>query len=54
MQREHARTIFERSVEGRRASVAPEYDVPETPLSELIPEALLRSAPAELPEVSEP
>ena len=54
MQRDEARTIFERSVEGRRASVAPTYDVSETPISELIPEKLLREKPAELPEVSEP
>ncbi len=54
MQRDHARTIFERSVEGRRAAVVPECDVPEAPLSELIPESRLREKAAELPEVSEP
>jgi glycine dehydrogenase subunit 2 len=54
MQRERATTIFERSVEGRRAAVMPPLDVPETPLSELIPQGLLREGPAELPEVSEP
>jgi glycine dehydrogenase subunit 2 len=54
MQRDRARTIFERSVEGRRAGTVPETDVPERPLDELIPEALLRERPAELPEVSEP
>ena len=54
MQRERATTIFERSVEGRRAAVLPPTDVPETPLSELIPAKLLRERPAELPEVSEP
>ena len=31
MQRERATTIFERSVEGRRAAVLPPLDVPETP-----------------------
>ena len=54
MQRERAVTIFERSVPGRRAADIPVADVPETPLAELIPEQLLRSRPAELPEVSEP
>jgi glycine dehydrogenase subunit 2 len=53
-QREPVVTIFERSVEGRRAAVLPPVDVPETPLSELIPQGLLRDRPAELPEVSEP
>jgi glycine dehydrogenase subunit 2 len=47
-------TIYERSQEGRRAFVAPETDVPETPLGELIPERLLRAEPARLPELSEP
>ena len=53
-QREHAVTIYERSVEGRRAAMLPPPDVPETALDELIPARLLREAPAELPEVSEP
>ena len=53
-QRERARTIFERSVEGRRAGTMPDADVPEPPLEELIPERLLRERPAELPEISEP
>ena len=54
MQRERATTIFERTVEGRRAAVLPPSDVPETPLTELIPAKLLRERPAALPEVSEP
>ena len=54
MQRERATTIFERSAEGRRAGVMPSCDVPETPLSEIIPVKLLRERAAELPEVSEP
>ncbi len=54
LQRDEAVTIFERSVEGRRAAVVPECDVPEIPLSDAIPQALLREKPAELPEVSEP
>jgi glycine dehydrogenase subunit 2 len=47
-------TIYERSVAGRRAFVPPPTGVPERPLDELIPPALRRSAPARLPEVSEP
>ena len=54
MQRDPARTIYERSVEGRRAATMPDTGVPETPLDELIPKNLLRERPAELPEVSEP
>jgi glycine cleavage system P protein (glycine dehydrogenase) subunit 2 len=53
-QRDPATTIFERSVEGRRAAVLPPLDVPDRPLEELIPPVLLRDKPAELPEVSEP
>ena len=54
MQRDHATTIYERSVEGRRAATLPATEVPETPIDELIPKNLLRDRPAELPEVSEP
>jgi glycine dehydrogenase subunit 2 len=54
MQRERARTIFEKSKPGRRAAVLPEAGVPEPPLEELIPSKLLRSEPPRLPEVSEP
>jgi glycine cleavage system P protein (glycine dehydrogenase) subunit 2 len=54
MQRDAATTIYERSVEGRRAATLPEAGVPERPLAELIPEKLLRERAAELPEVSEP
>ncbi len=54
MQRDHATTIYERSVEGRRAATLPEPGVEERPIEDLIPESLLRSKPAELPEVSEP
>jgi glycine dehydrogenase subunit 2 len=54
MQRDPAVTIYERSLEGRRAGSVPENDVPDTPLEELIPKKLLRDRPAELPEVSEP
>jgi glycine dehydrogenase subunit 2 len=54
MQRERAETIYEKSKKGRRAAVLPEAEVPETPLEELIPAALLREEPANLPEVAEP
>jgi glycine dehydrogenase subunit 2 len=54
MQRDRATTIYERSVEGRRAATLPGTDVPERPIDELIPKRLLREEPAELPEVSEP
>jgi glycine dehydrogenase subunit 2 len=54
MQRDRATTIFEKSVEGRRAATLPAADVPETPLEELIPQSLLREKPAELPEIAEP
>jgi glycine dehydrogenase subunit 2 len=54
MQRDPATTIYERSVEGRRAATMPETGVDERPIDELIPKSLLREKPAELPEVSEP
>jgi glycine dehydrogenase subunit 2 len=54
MQRERARTIFERLKPGRRAAVLPEAGMPERPLEELIPAKLLRAEPPRLPEVSEP
>jgi len=47
-------TIYERSVEGRRAFTAPAEEVPEVPVSELLPAGAIRERPAELPEVSEP
>src|SRR5213592_1138949 len=53
-QRESATTIFQRSVDGRRAGSVPECDVPERSLDELIPAKLRRERPPELPEVSEP
>ncbi|MBA2241165.1 MAG: aminomethyl-transferring glycine dehydrogenase subunit GcvPB [Solirubrobacterales bacterium] len=53
-QRERATTIFERSVEDRRAATLPPAGVAEAELSELIPKRFLRARPAELPEVSEP
>lgn len=45
--------IFELSQAGRMAYSLPECDVPEQELSTLIPERLLRSEPAALPEVYE-
>ena len=48
------KTIFERGAAGRRAFVAPPSEVPETPLEELVPEAMRRRTPPRLPEVSEP
>jgi glycine dehydrogenase subunit 2 len=47
-------TIFERSKAGRRAFTAPELDVPERPLDELLPPDLRREEPPRLPEVAEP
>jgi glycine dehydrogenase subunit 2 len=47
-------TIFEQSREGRRAFTAPPMDVPEVPVAELLPASQVRTAPADLPEVSEP
>jgi glycine dehydrogenase subunit 2 len=47
-------TIYERSKPGRRAFVAPELDVPERPLDDLLPPGLRRAQPPRLPEVSEP
>ena len=47
-------TIFERSRQGRRAFTPPPLDVPEVPISDLLPESAIRKEPAKLPEVSEP
>jgi glycine dehydrogenase subunit 2 len=51
---EQTLTIFEKSKEGRRAFVAPELDVPETPIEELLPADAIRQRPPDLPELSEP
>jgi glycine dehydrogenase subunit 2 len=53
-QRDRATTIYERSVEGRRAFTPPATDVPDGPIDELIPARLLREDGPKLPEVSEP
>ncbi|HEY3547760.1 MAG TPA: hypothetical protein VGK17_16935, partial [Propionicimonas sp.] len=46
-------TIYEKSSPGRRAYSLPELGVPEVPAAELVPDALRRTAPARLPEISE-
>jgi glycine dehydrogenase subunit 2 len=54
MQRDAARTIFQKGARGRRAFVCPELDVPAVDVSELLPERFRRATPPRLPEVSEP
>jgi glycine dehydrogenase subunit 2 len=53
-QREAVKTIYERSVPGRRAFVTPEPDVPERPLDDLLPARFRRAEPPRLPEIAEP
>jgi glycine dehydrogenase subunit 2 len=52
--REETLTIYERSQPGRRAFTAPETDVPETPIEELLPAEAIRRDPPDLPEIAEP
>ncbi len=54
--RNHAATelIFDLSAPGRRATQFPASDVPDRPLSELIPTRFQSSARLDLPEVTEP
>jgi glycine dehydrogenase subunit 2 len=52
LQRDRAVTIFEKSVAGRRAFVAPALDVPEAP--DALPERFRRADPPRLPEIAEP
>jgi glycine dehydrogenase subunit 2 len=47
-------TLYEKSREGRRAFVAPELDVPEVAIEELLPASAIRRDPPDLPEASEP
>ena len=54
LQREAAVTIFEKGAPGRRAFTAPALDVPEVDGEQLLPKALRRTEPPQLPEVSEP
>jgi glycine dehydrogenase subunit 2 len=51
---EQTRTIYEKSVAGRRAFTPPRTDVPDVPVEDLLPASAIRSRPAELPEISEP
>jgi glycine cleavage system P protein (glycine dehydrogenase) subunit 2 len=52
LQREPVVTIFERSVPGRRAFVAPELDVPRA--DDALPDRFRRREPPRLPEIAEP
>ncbi len=54
MQRDVARTIFQKGAPGRRAFVCPDVDVPLVDVGELLPERFRRSQAPCLPEVSEP
>jgi glycine dehydrogenase subunit 2 len=53
LQRDNARTIFQKGAPGRRAFLCPELDVPQLP-ADALPERFRRSAPPRLPEISEP
>jgi glycine dehydrogenase subunit 2 len=53
LQRDRARTVFQKGAPGRRAFSCPELDVPRVEPSAL-PERLRRSEPPRLPELSEP
>jgi glycine dehydrogenase subunit 2 len=53
LQRERAKTIFEKGAPGRRAFMCPEWDVPQVN-GEALPERFRRREPPKLPEVSEP
>ena len=46
--------LFELSKPGTRGARLPAFDVPERPITELLPAAALAAAPAALPELSEP
>jgi glycine dehydrogenase subunit 2 len=54
LQRDVARTIFQKGAPGRRAFTCPPLDVPRVDVSELLPERFRRREPPRLPEVSEP
>jgi glycine dehydrogenase subunit 2 len=54
LQRERARTIFEKGAPGRRAFQCPEPGVPAVDGEELLPARFRRCEPPRLPEVSEP
>ena len=54
LQRERARTIFQKGATSRRAFQCPPPDVPEADPDELLPARFRRREPPRLPEVSEP
>jgi glycine dehydrogenase subunit 2 len=54
LQRQGARTIFQKGAAGRRAFTRPPTEVPDVDVSELLPERFRRAQPPRLPEVSEP
>jgi glycine dehydrogenase subunit 2 len=54
LQRDRARTIFQKGAPGRRAFMCPPLDVPQVDAEELLPARLRRSEGPRLPEVSEP
>ena len=54
LQREQARTIFQKGAPGRRAFECPVADVPQPEGEELLPARMRRRRPPALPEVSEP
>jgi glycine dehydrogenase subunit 2 len=54
LQRDRARTVFQKGAPGRRAFTCPAIDVPVADREELLPGALRRSEPPRLPELSEP
>jgi glycine dehydrogenase subunit 2 len=54
LQRERARTIFQKGAPGRRAFVCPPTEVPAVDPQALLPARMRRAEPARLPEVSEP
>jgi glycine dehydrogenase subunit 2 len=54
LQRQRARTIFQKGAPGRRAFVCPPHEVPGVDQHELLPASMRRAEPPRLPEVSEP
>jgi glycine dehydrogenase subunit 2 len=54
MHKDDQALIFELSKPGRIGYSLPEMDIPELPLSQLLPEGYIREVAADLPEVSEP
>jgi glycine dehydrogenase subunit 2 len=54
LQRERAKTIFQKGAPGRRAFVCPPSEVPDVDGEQLLPARFRRTSPPRLPEVSEP